>query len=155
MARNDEYQFVSTDSSVVIANLVNAYQRFTGRTLQPADPDRLFLSWVADAIVKGLVRINYVGNQNIPSRAEGENLDALGQWIYSLARKEAQASTCTVRFHIVSAQATAITVPAGTRVTDRSGVLVWATTVDTLIPIGSTCIDVKASCDTVGTIGNG
>lgn len=153
--RNDQYQFVSTDSSTVIAELVNAYQEFTGRTLQPADPDKLFLSWVADAIVKGLVRINYVGNQNIPSRAEGENLDALGQWIYSLARKEAQVSTCTVRFHIVATQSTAITVPAGTRVTDRSQVLVWATTVDTLIPVGSTYVDVKADCDTPGTIGNG
>ena len=155
MARNDEYQFVSTDSSTVIANLVNAYQQFTDRTLQPADPERLVLSWIADAIVKGLVRVNYVGNQNIPSRAEGENLDALGEWIYSLVRKDAQVSTCTVRFHIIAPQSTAITIPAGTRVTDKSQVLTWATTVDTLIPIGSTYIDVKADCDTPGVIGNG
>ena len=155
MARNDEYQFVSTDSSTVIANLVNAYQEITGRTLQPSDPDKLFLSWVADAIIKGNVRVNYVGNQNIPSRAEGVNLDALGEWIYSLARKEAQVSTCTMRFHIVSEQSTAITIPAGTRVTTSLQSLVWATTVDTLIPIGSTYVDVKAVCDTPGTAGNG
>lgn len=155
MSRNKEYDFVSTDSSTVISQLVSVYQTITGRTLQPADPDRLFLSWVADAIVKGLVRINYVGNQNIPSRAEGVNLDALGQWIYSLERKEAQVSTCTMRFHLIAPQKTAITIPAGTRVTDKSQLLVWATTVDTLIPIGSTYVDVKADCDTAGAIGNG
>lgn len=150
-----EYEFVSTNSGAVISQLVEKYQEITGRTLQPADPDRLFLSWIADAIIKGLVRINYVGNQNIPSRAEGENLDALGEWIYSLKRKEAQASSCTVRFHIVSPQENTTLIPAGTRVTDKSHSLVWETIADTIISIGSTYTDAAVKCDAAGTVGNG
>lgn len=153
--RRMEYEFVSTDSSAVISQLVEKYQEITGRTLQPADPDRLFLSWVADAIVKGLVRINYVGNQNIPSRADGENLDALGEWIYALKRKDAQTSSCTVRFHIVSPRESAILIPAGTRVTDKSQSMVWSTTEDAVIQIGDTYVDVIVKSDTAGTVGNG
>lgn len=154
MSRNTQYDFVSTDSSTVIANLIAGYQSITGRTLQPADPDKLFLSWVADVIVKSIVRLNYVGNQNIPSRAEGANLDALGDWIYALTRKEAQPSTCTVRFHIVGEQPTAITIPAGTRVTDKSRHFAWATNADAVIPIGDTYVDVATTCDTPGAESN-
>ena len=78
---NNEYQFVSTDSASLIASLTTAYEKLTGRTLLPSDPDKLFLSWVADVIIHERVSQNYIGNQNIPSRAEGENLDARGEFI--------------------------------------------------------------------------
>lgn len=155
MSRSSEYQFVETDSSDIVNRIINSYEDITGHTVQPADPERLFIAWVADTIIKICVEQNYTGNQNIPSRAEGENLDALGEWIYALKRKSAQAAKCTMRFNISAAQETAISIPAGTRVSDISQNLVWATTEDALIPIGSTYADVMIQCETVGTIGNG
>lgn len=152
---DNEYQFVSTDSASLIASLTTAYEKLTGRTLNPSDPDKLFLSWVADVIIHERVNQNYVGNQNIPSRAEGENLDALGEFIYSVKRLAAQSAKCTVRFHISSEQSIAILVPAGTRVTDTSHALVWATTKDEYIPIGDTSVDVMVQCETEGEVGNG
>lgn len=155
MSRNTPYCFVSTDSTTVVSHLIAAYEKITGHTLQPADPDRLFISWVADAIIKERVNQNYVGNQNIPSRAEGENLDALGEWIYSLKRKEARSAQCTMRFHIVQEQDTAISIPKETKVSDSSRKLVWRTTVDAVIPIGQKSADVIVKCDTAGLVGNG
>ncbi len=152
---NSEYQFVNTDSASLIASLTIAYEKLTGRTLQPSDPDKLFLSWVADVIIQERVNQNYIGNQNIPSRAEGENLDALGEFIYSVKRLAAQSAKCTVRFHISEAQAMAILVPVGTRVTDTSRSLVWATTKDEYVPAGETSIDVMVQCETEGETGNG
>ena len=154
-SRGTDYQFVSEDASEVEARLIAAYENITQRSLQPSDPDRLFIAWVTSIIIQERVLQNYIGNQNLPSRAEGENLDALGEWIYSIIRLSAQSSKCTMKFTISAAQPTSIVIPQGTRVTDESNTLVWATTEDAIIPIGDTSISVMAQCETVGTIGNG
>ena len=88
--RSTDYEFVSSDSSTLLTNLISKYEIMTGRTLEPASPDRLFLSWIADILIHERVNQNYIGNQNIPSRAEGEKLDSLGEWIYNLPRNPAQ-----------------------------------------------------------------
>lgn len=153
--RNTDYKFVETDSEKILSALIKKYEKITGHTIKPSDPDRLFISWVANAIVNERVNQNYAANQNIPSRAEGVNLDALGEWIYSLKRKAAQSAKCMVRFNISTAQETSISIPSGTRVTDKSQHLIWVTTKDALIPIGETYTDVMVQCQTAGTIGNG
>ncbi len=155
MSRQSDYQFVSTDSATLVSQLTKAYESITGRALQPADPDKIFISWIADVIIQERTILNYVGNQNIPSRAEGENLDALGREIYAVERLAAQAAKCTVRFTISEAQTSAILIPLGTRVTDKSRNLVWAVTKDTYVPIGETTVDIMVECTTVGTVGNG
>ncbi len=155
MSRQSEYQFVDTDSAAIEAKLISAYENITGKTLQPADPERLFIAWVLSLIVQERTSQNYTGNQNIPSRAEGENLDALGEWIYNIKRLAAQASKCTVRFNITAAQPSALIIPHGTRVTDASKTLVWYTTDDAEIKIGSTYVDQMVQCETVGVAGNG
>jgi phage-related baseplate assembly protein len=155
MPRNKEYQFISTDTNALVSQLISAYERIAGVTVHPASPERLFIQWIADVIIQERVINNYTGNQNIPSRAEGADLDALGELFYDKTRPAAQAAICTVRFYISEAQASAILVPKGTRVTDKNNSLIWETTADAYIPIGDTYVDVMVQCQTVGTIGNG
>lgn len=155
MSRNPEYQFVSTDTSPIISSLVAVWEKMIGRTLPPASPDMLFVRWVADIIIQERALLNYTGNQNIPSRASGKDLDALGELFFDQTRPDAQSAVCTERFTISEAQGTAILIPAGTQVTDSSGVLVWATTRDEYIAIGDLFADVLIQCQTVGIIGNG
>mgnify|MGYP001033290721 CR=1 FL=1 len=155
MPRNKEYQFISTDTNEIVSQLISAYEKIAGVTVHPASPERLMIQWVANAIIQQRVLINYTGNQNIPSRAESSDIDALGELFYDKTRPEAQAAICTVRFHISEAQTSAILVPKGTRVTDKNNTLVWETTADAYVPIGDTYVDVMVQCQTVGTIGNG
>ena len=155
MPRNKEYQFISTDTNVLVSQLISAYESIAGVTVQPASPERLFIQWIADVIIQERVINNYTGNQNIPSRAEGSDLDALGELFYDKTRPAAQAAICTVRFYISEAQASAILVPRGTRVTDKNNSLIWETTADAYISIGETYVDVMVQCQTVGIIGNG
>ncbi|MCC8080181.1 MAG: baseplate J/gp47 family protein [Oscillospiraceae bacterium] len=150
-----DYQFVSTDTSALTASLISAYETITGVTVRPASPERLFILWVADIIVQTRALINYAANQNIPSRASGENLDALGELFYGTERPAAKAATCTMRFYISEAQSSSILIPAGTRVTDTSSTLYWETTEDVYVAIGDTYADVSAECQTAGTAGNG
>lgn len=155
MSRNPEYQFVSTDTEALEALMVASYEKITGVSITPASPERLFIKWVTSVILQERALNNYTGNQNIPSRAEAENLDALAELFYMTKRPEAQAAVCTARFHISEAQTTAILIPSGTRVTDASGTLTWETVADAYVPIGETYADVQIRCQTVGAVGNG
>jgi len=155
MSRNPEYQFISTDTEALVSKLISAYEAMTGISVQPASPEKLFILWIADIILQERVINNYTGNQNIPSRAEGANLDALGELFYNKSRPAAQAAVSTERFYISAAQSTAVLIPSGTRVTDASSTLTWETTTDAYIPAGSLYVDVKILCQTTGAIGNG
>ncbi len=153
--RGMEYNFVPTDSAEIVAELTAKYEELTERTLMPADPDKLFISWVAGVIVQERIMLNYAANQNIPSRAEGENLDALGEMIYNVKRPQAKPALCTMRFEISAPQNTAVEIPKGVRVTDSAGKLAWATVTDAAVPPGELFADVSAECAAVGTVGNG
>ena len=138
MSRNAQYQFVSTDTTALVSSLVAGYEKITGISVQPASPKKLFIQWIADIIIQERVLNNYTGNQNLPSRAEGENLDALGELFYATQRPLAQPAVCNERFYISEIQNTAILIPAGTRVTDASSTLVWETVEDVFVNIGNT-----------------
>lgn len=153
--RTPEYQFIPTDTDTVVALLVAMYETMTGTTMQPASPEMHFVRWVANVIIQERVLNNYTGNQNIPSRAEGKNLDALAELTYLHDRPESKAATCRMRFAISEAQDTAILIPSGTRITDADGTLTWETMEDVYVPIGETSVEAQAQCQTAGLIGNG
>lgn len=132
-----------------------AYEKITGATVHPGSPERLFIQWVGSIIIQEKVLNNYTGNQNIPSRAEGANLDALAELFYTKERPAAKAAVCTMRFSISKPQTTAILIRAGTRITDANGTLTWATAEDTYVPIGSTYVEAQVQCQTAGLVGNG
>lgn len=153
--RNTGYQFVSTDTEEIEALLISIYEKITGISVKPASPEKLFIQFVAAVVIQERGLNNYTGNQNIPSRAEGENLDALAELFYVTQRPAAQAAVCTERFHISEAQTSAVLIPAGTRVTDSSGTLTWETVADAYVEIGATYADVQIRCQTTGAVGNG
>ncbi len=150
-----DYEFIQTDTAALVNALVAAYEKLTGATVQPASPERLFIAWVADIIVQTRVAINHAANQNIPSRAVGENLDALAELFYTQQRPVAKAASCTVRFSISEPQQSAILIPSGTRITDAANTLIWETAADAYIPAGKNSVDVPVRCQEAGTVGNG
>lgn len=153
--RNPDYQFISTDPEELERQLVAKFEEITGRTVHPADLEKLYIQWVLLIILQERVLTNYTGNQNIPSRAEGKNLEALAELAFMQERPQSKAATCTMRFHISEPQAFAVLVPSGTRVTDKSQTLVWATLEDIYVNAGETYADTKVQCQTNGTAGNG
>lgn len=155
MSRNEEYQFIPTDTDSVISIAVAMYEKLTGTVVHPASPEMQFIRWVSNIIIQERVLNNYTGNQNIPSRAEGENLDALAELTYLRERPDSKAATCKMLFSISEAQDTAILIPAGTRITDANGTLTWETIEDVYVPIGETSVETQARCQTVGVAGNG
>lgn len=150
-----DYQFIPTDPADIKIWLTGLYEKIMGVTVQPASPERNFIQWITAAIVLERVLTNYAANQNIPSRAVGENLDALAELFYLQARPGAVCATCTMRFTISEPQEFAVLIPAGTRVTDAGRTLVWSTLTDVYVNAGERSAEVKAQCQTEGTAGNG
>lgn len=155
MSRNTEYEFIPTDTTELVEQMISDYESLTGITVQPASPENLMIRWVASVILAERIKGNHAANQNLPSRAEGENLDALAELFYAPERTGAKPAYCTVRFHISEAQSSAVLVPSGTRVTDGKQKLYWETLEDVWIPIGETYVDATVRCQTAGTVGNG
>ena len=155
MSRNTEHQFIPTDGDPIISIAVAMYETLTGTVVHPASPEMQFIRWFCNIIIQERVLNNYTGNQNIPSRAEGENLDALAELTYLRERPDSKAATCKMLFSISEAQNTAILIPAGTRITDSNGTLTWETIEDIYVPIGETSVETQARCQTMGVAGNG
>lgn len=150
-----DYEFIKTNAADIEADMIAMYESLTKTTVQPASPEKLFIQWVASVIVKAYVTMNYIGNQNIPSRASGANLDALGEMFYSLERPQAQPAVAVERFTLSAAQSQDIIVPKGTRVTDTSRSVFFHTTEEATVPAGQTTVDVPIICEEPGTLGNG
>lgn len=153
--RNPEYQFLSTDQTAMETWLIELWESISGTTVRPASPERLVIQWVASALLQERARENRAINQNIPSRAEGEHLDALAELFFAKERTPAKAAVCTMRFQVSESQETAVLIPAGTRVTDENQSLYWATEADAWIPAGAEYLDVEVRCQTPGKAGNG
>jgi len=149
------YEFVSADTSSLIAEKIKEYEGLTGRAVNAADPDRLFLVWAINALLIERQLLNYTGNQNIPSRASGENLDALAELFYTHERPKARPAECTIRFYITVTRSARILIPAGTRVTDGGQTLYWETLEDIYVEPGNLYADGKVICQTTGAVGNG
>lgn len=153
--RNPAYQFVSTDTNGIISDLIEGYELIMKSTVRPASPEMQLIRWIAHVIIQERMLNNWTGNQNIPSRADGANLDALAELTYIRSRPEAEPATCKMRFFISEPQEQAILIPTGTRVTDKGNTLVWETLEDHYIPAGESSVEAVVRCQTAGTVGNG
>ena len=149
-----DISFVETDTEALVNDLIQSYEMFTGQTLYPADPARLFILWIADIIIQERINIDLSAKQNLPRYAEGVYLDSLAELFKDLYRLEPEKAQTTLRFTLSTALDVSTTIPAGTRAT-VDGSIIFATTESLTIPAGSTSGDVSAECDTAGDIGNG
>lgn len=149
-----DIHFVETDTNTVVNALIQSYEAFTGRTLYPADPARLFILWVADIIIQERVNIDFSARQNVPRYAEGEYLDSLAELFKDAYRLEPEKAKTTLRFTLSIPLEVATIVPAGTRVT-VDGEIIFQTIKALTIPAGDLFGDVEAECQTAGEIGNG
>lgn len=161
-----DIRFADTDTETLVNGLIMSYEKFTGRTLYPADPARLFIYWIADIIVQERVIINESAKQNVPRYAEGDYLDSLAEIFKDTERLQATPAKTVLRFYISAAQPSAQTIPKGTRAT-INGEITFETSETATVKPGELYADAAAVCITteidpetgkeitIGTKGNG
>ena len=95
--RNPDYQFTDTSIETLEALLIQDCESFSGSAVRPGSPEHVMIQWVASILTHERVLMNYTDSQNIPSRADGEDLDVLAQLMYLPKRPQAAAAVCTQR----------------------------------------------------------
>jgi len=153
-ANYPEISFVETDTETIKNSLIAGYELITSRILYPADPVRVFISWVADVVIQQRILIDDSAKQNVPRYARDEYLDSIAEIFKDAYRLEAEPAKTTFRCYISTALTFQVIIPAGTEIT-VDGSLTFATKEIAFVKIGSLYVDVAAECTTAGTAGNG
>lgn len=154
LANLPDVSFAPQSTAEIEADVITAYERLTGVTLQPADPVRLFLESLAYTLSVQNGLIDLAGKQNLLAYARGAHLDHLGA-LMGVARIPAQPARVMLRFTVPEPLNFAVPIPAGTRAATRNGAIVFATATATHIPAGELAVDAAAFCTVPGAAASG
>jgi phage-related baseplate assembly protein len=146
---------VDTLLTDMIAEYQDAYQISTGesKTLASGDPVRIWIYAQALRIYAAYQLIDQAAKYNLLKYSTGDYLENLGARV-GVIRDAASGATVTQQFTLSKAQTSAVTIPAGTRVSTSDNVF-FATMKEVEIAAESTSVTVSAECVTTGTAGNG
>ncbi|WP_265582638.1 MULTISPECIES: baseplate J/gp47 family protein [unclassified Pseudomonas] len=146
--------FVEINPAANEADLIARYEGKTGKTLYPAQVERLFIDQVAYAQTRLQLAIQSAGEQLLVRYAKAPILDYLGELV-ATPRLLAVPARCPLQFRIPTASQQPLLIPAGTRVSTQDAKLSFLTDQDALIPTGQMQTNVIATCLTAGVLGNG
>ncbi len=153
MSTLPEPNFIDRDPQAITADMVASYEAMTGKTLQPAQVERLIVDLFAyrESLVR--IGIQEAAKQNLVAFARAPMLDYLGELVgvYRLEAKTARADV-----HVVFTQplATVLEIPTGTRFEAASGIQFQSTSKQ-VVAVGSVDVDVPVEAVESGVTGNG
>lgn len=142
------------DPNLILADMVAEFEAAAGRTLQPAQVERLLINLYAyrEALVRNAIQ--YAGQQNLLAYASFPMIDYLGQ-LLGVTRLGAQSAVTTLEFTLGSSLDVSYTIPAGSQVGTSDGQYIFATTIPLTFGPGVITGSVAASAVTAGPGANG
>jgi len=142
------------DPNLVLADMVAAFEAAAGRTLQPAQVERLLINLYAyrESLVRNAIQ--YAAQQNLLAYAIFPMIDYLGQ-LLGVGRLPAQGATTILQFTLANSLAVAYAIAAGTQVGSNDGQYVFATNEALTIPAGTLSASVEATATVAGAGANG
>lgn len=149
-----EPSFIERDPQAITAEIVAQYESLSGKTLYPAQVERLLIDVIAYRETLVRVGIQEAAKQSLVHYARAPMLDYLGELV-GVTRLPAQSAMTPLRFAVKTALATDFLIPAGTRVEGGDGAATFATDEDVTLAAGQLSVDAAATCEEPGAIGNG
>jgi phage-related baseplate assembly protein len=142
------------DPNLILADMVATFEAAAGRTLQPAQVERLLINLYAYR--ESLVRdaIQYAGQQNLLAFASFPMIDYLGG-LLGVTRLGTVGASTTLQFTLADPLNVQYSIPAATAVGTSDGQLSFATDSELIIAPGLTQGTVSATATTGGPAGNG
>lgn len=146
-------EFLDRDVNNIVSDMILFYEAATGKTLQPAQPERLLINVFAyrEALLRNAV--NDAALQNLLQFSVYPVLDYLVALVGTV-RIPAQAAKTNLEFTLLSGHP-ALTIPAGTRVSNSDGSAVFSTIDPTFVALGIDTIVVPAQSTNTGPSFNG
>lgn len=140
--------FISSDVIEITNDMIAFYQTLTGKTLQPAQPERLLIDTFAYREARLRNEINDACLQNLVDFARFPFLDYLGAFV-GATRLVAQKAQTTIEFNLITGHA-ALTIQQGTRVSNTDGTAIFSVIDDTFVNSTTDVIDVLCESITEG-----
>jgi phage-related baseplate assembly protein len=146
--------FIDCDPNVITSAIIAQYETDSGKTLYPAQVDRLMINNIAYR--ETLVRegVQNVAMQNLLYYATYPVLDYLGDLV-DCPRVGALPATTTLLFTLPAAAGIDTDIPMGTLAAAQNGAPTFSTNADAVIPAGQLSVSVGATCVLSGSAGNG
>ncbi|GHK44446.1 baseplate protein [Escherichia coli] len=148
-----EPDFIERDADKITAEMIAKYEADTGKTLYPAQAERLLIDLWAYREMLVRVAVQEAAKQNLVAFAREPMIDYLGELV-GVYRLAAQPATTTLQFSVDEALAIDVLIPAGTRVSASDSVI-FATDTDVVLKAGLLLVNVTSTCTEPGTAGNG
>ena len=149
-----EPNFIERDAQQIVSELIAEYENLTGKTLYPAQVERLWINLIAYRESQVRIGIQEAAKQNLVRYASKPVLDYLGEPL-GVYRLDPQSATTTLRFILDEPLETSFLIPLGTQIEDNSGTVTFSTDGDVTLKPGEISVDVSATCEESGEIGNG
>lgn len=140
--------------SEMISDYQEKYKELTNNdvSLGKANPYRLIMYAAAVQIYQGMQYADFSGKQSFLKYAREDYLDNLAA-LRGVKRMDATSATAELTFSIEAPIASAVSIPAGCKVTNGNEVY-FATNEYAEIKAGQTSVTVAATCTDTGSIGN-
>lgn len=149
-----EPNFIDRDVTKITQELISQYETMTGKTLHPAQVERVLIDLIAYREMLLRIGIQEAAKQNLVEYARYPMLDYLAELV-GVKRLPAQPARTTIRFTLSEAQPFDVLIPAGTQVETKDGKYIFKTVSDKVIKAGQITVDIDAVCETAGSGGNG
>jgi phage-related baseplate assembly protein len=146
-------EFIDRDLQAIIDDMIADYEQRTGRTLYPAQAERLLINTFAYREQLVREKIQYAATQNLVDFSNAPVLDYLGA-LLGVQRLAASKSTCKVAFSLVGNTSSFVTIPQGTRVASADGQVVFQTIYGASIAPGVTAALLDMEALTAGASAN-
>lgn len=146
--------FITRDAAQIVQEMVADFESRTGKTLYPAQPERLYIDFMAYREVLLRSQVQDAALLNLVRYSRGTILDELAN-DRGESRLPAFAAGCVLEFRVPVAQQADFVIPAGTVVSTSNGALSVASSTDATLPAGQLAVTVKASATEAGAQGNG
>ncbi len=142
------------DPNKILADMIAEFEAASGRTLAPAQVERLLINLYAyrESLVRNAIQ--YAGEQNLLAFASFPMLDYLGQ-LLGVSRLASQPASTTIQFTLTNALSVPFTIAAGTLVGTNDGNFAFATGAAITIAAGATTASVAALATAPGAAANG
>lgn len=146
--------FIECDPEEITRQNVELYEQIVGKTLYPAQPERLFIDVVSyrECLLRQAVQLT--AEQNLVEYSRDVALDHLAQNV-GVTRLAAQPASCVVQITLEEEAPSNVVIDQGVELTTNDGNFTFVTDADCTIATGSIAGTCSAVCTVAGTDANG
>lgn len=153
MTQLPEPNFIDRNPETITNEWIKLYEEKSGKTLQPAQIERLMVDVGAYRETVLRMAIQETAKQNLLSYASLDNLEHIGEPL-DVRKLLASSSVTTLQFSIDSPLDFNFTIQSGVEVETKDGLFVYQTHEPVVLIAGETAVTIKATCETSGIASN-